>query len=195
MGRHGATWGRRWVPGGDMGTEVGSRLPRGAGMGDGGRAMANLRPMTPQGFETIRKEMEQLWRVERPKVVQEVSDAAAQGDRSENAEYIYGKRRLREIDRRLGYLNRILEQVQVVDPKDLASDRVKFGATVTVEDEDGGQKTYQLVGRDESDAKQGRISIESPIGKALLNRQVGDSVLVRRPAGEVELLLVALDYR
>jgi transcription elongation factor GreB len=133
--------------------------------------------------------------VERPKVTAEVSAAAAQGDRSENAEYIYGKKRLREIDRRLRFLQRRLDNAVVVDPKEQTdASRVYFGATVTLEDEDGNVSTYQLVGPDELDTRGGRISVDSPIGKALLRKAKGDTVTVFRPRGEVELTIMDIRY-
>jgi len=132
--------------------------------------------------------------VERPKVVQEVSDAAAQGDRSENAEYIYGKKRLREIDRRVRLLTKRLDSAVIVKPEEQQGDVVRFGATVEVEDEDGKRKSYMLVGPDESDPAQGKLSFQSPIGRSLLKRRVGDVVVVRRPAGEIELTIVSVRY-
>ncbi len=158
------------------------------------RKMAPSRPITPQGFKRYQEELHQLWHVDRPKIVQEVSDAAALGDRSENAEYIYGKRKLREIDRRIRYLSELMDKLIVVDPREVNADRVKFGATVMVEDEDGAKKCYQIVGEDEVDAKTGRISTQSPIGRALLNKQKGESVLVTRPAGEIELMILEIRY-
>ena len=128
-------------------------------------------------------------------MVQEVSDAAAHGDRSENAEYIYGKKRLREIDRRLRYLSQRLDELVVVDPGQTTSSVVEFGATVTVQDEEGLERVYQIVGEDEVDGKLGRISMRSPMGKALLSRAVGDEVVVRRPAGELPLTVVGVVYR
>jgi len=153
------------------------------------------RQMTRDGYNAILKEIEQLWNYERPVVVQQVSEAAALGDRSENAEYIYGKKRLRQIDSRMGYLNRKVKDVEVVD-LDLQqpSDRVQFGAQVRVENEDGVQKQWRLVDKDESDPKQGRISIQSPIGMALLNRQVGDVVEAKLPRGLVELEILQIHY-
>ncbi len=154
---------------------------------------ANRRYITREGFERFQEELRQLWNVERRKVVAEVQAAAAQGDRSENAEYIYGKRRLREIDRRVHYLTKLLEEAVMVDPAERRNaERVYFGCTVTVEDEDGERTTYQLVGPDEFDAKSGRISIESPLGKALLGKGLDDAVLVRRPKGEIELTVVEI---
>jgi transcription elongation factor GreB len=156
--------------------------------------VSGKKPITPRGYERLQSELNRLWHEERPRIVQEVSDAAAQGDRSENAEYIYGKRKLREIDRRIGYLTTLLERLEIVDPKSNAAKKVKFGATVVVEDEEGKQRTYRLVGEDEVDAKLGEISMASPIGKALLGRAVGDGVTVKRPAGELELVIVELRY-
>jgi len=156
--------------------------------------MTGKKPITPRGYERLTSELARLWHEERPRIVQEVSDAAALGDRSENAEYIYGKKKLREIDRRIGYLTNLIERLEVIDPKSNASKKVKFGATVVVEDEDGGRRTYQIVGEDEVDAKEGRISMRSPMGKALIGRQVGDDVTVKRPASELDLLVIELRY-
>lgn len=136
-------------------------------------------------------------RSQRPAIVQDVADAAAQGDRSENAEYIYGKKKLREIDRRIHFLTKRLELATVVDPKERPEGergRVFFGATVDVEDEDGKTATYQIVGADEIDLARGKISYESPLGRSLLKRAEGDSVLVRKPNGEVELTIVSIRY-
>lgn len=135
-----------------------------------------------------------LWHDERPRVVQEVADAAALGDRSENAEYIYGKRRLREIDRRMRTLNTILEDTEVIDPSQVNADDVQFGATVEVEDEDGRARRFQIVGEHEVDAKLGRVSMVSPMGRALLKARVGDEVVVRRPAGELVLKVTSVRY-
>jgi transcription elongation factor GreB len=152
------------------------------------------RPITPRGYQKYKEELERLWHVDRPKIVQEVSDAAALGDRSENAEYIYGKKKMREIDRRIEFLSKLMDKLQVIDPKEVSYDRVKFGATVVIEDEEGVEKTYQIVGEDEVDAKVGHISTVSPMGRALLNRKVGDSVLVNRPAGELEVTVIDIRY-
>jgi len=150
--------------------------------------------ITPEGARRLSEELGRLRSVERPKTVQEVADAAAQGDRSENAEYIYGKKRLREIDRRMRYLTQRLERAVVVDPKAQRGDKVFFGATVEVEDEDGRRQTFRIVGEDEIDSQAARISWRSPVGRALLGKRVGDVITVRRPAGEVELEIVALRY-
>lgn len=150
--------------------------------------------ITPAGFKTLSDELDQLWRAERPRVTREVEAAAALGDRSENAEYIYGKRRLREIDRRLRFLKKRMENVTVVTAAPDQRDRVFFGAQVTCEDEDGAVLMYRLVGADEIDIAKRWISLDSPIGKALLGKRRGDLVTVQRPKGEVELSIVAIDY-
>ncbi len=152
--------------------------------------------ITTRGAEQLRLELKRLLTVERPKVTAEVSFAASLGDRSENAEYIYGKKRLREIDRRLHFLQKRLERLTVVDPTDQQErDRVFFGATVTLENEEDASKvTYQIVGPDETDTRAGRISIESPVARALLGKKVGDSVTVARPKGEVDFAILAIRY-
>lgn len=152
--------------------------------------------ITPAGHKRLTDELDFLQRTERPRVVSEVQEAAAQGDRSENAEYIYGKKRLREIDRRLRFLAERLKDVTVVDPATQSGDRVFFGATVEVEDENGERQRWQIVGVDESDPSNEKISWRSPIGAALLKKTVGDTVTYRRPDGEtVELTLTAVQYR
>lgn len=150
--------------------------------------------LTPEGAKKLSDELRHLLSVERPKTVQEVADAAAQGDRSENAEYIYGKKRLREIDRRVRFLTKRLDSAVVVQPGEQTGNVVRFGATVEVEDEDGNRKTYLLVGPDESDPDQGKLSFQSPIGRALLKRKVGDVVIVQRPAGEIELEIMSVRF-
>jgi transcription elongation factor GreB len=151
--------------------------------------------LTPQGAKKYADELNRLLSVERPRVVQEVTEAAAQGDRSENAEYIYGKKRLREIDRRVRFLTKRLDAAVVVrDEERTPSDMVRFGANVEVVDENGKRSRYQIVGPDEADPNVGRISFESPLGRSLMKRKVGDSVLVKRPAGEIEIEVVAVEY-
>ena len=151
--------------------------------------------ITPEGARKLQAELEQLWRVERPKVTQEVSDAAALGDRSENAEYIYGKKRLREIDRRVRFLRKRLEELVVVKPGEVADeDRVFFGAWVTLVAEDGHQRRYRLVGPDETDVEHGLISVESPMGRALLGSEEGAEVTVRRPAGPATYTVIQIAY-
>ena len=150
--------------------------------------------ITLEGYRRLQAELEQLWRVERPKVTQEVADAAAHGDRSENAEYIYGKKRLREIDRRLQHLGKRLDELRVVEKPASADGTIRFGAWVTLEDEDGLTSEYRIVGPDESDAARRWISIDSPVAKALLGRRDGDEVIVRRPKGETEYAILAVRY-
>jgi transcription elongation factor GreB len=150
--------------------------------------------ITPEGAKRLQDELSGLLWKERPKVVQDVADAAAQGDRSENAEYIYGKKRLREIDRRIHFLTRRLESAVVVQPGSQGRDRIFFGAIVELEDEEGKATRYQIVGEDELDPKLGRITWRSPVGRALLKRAVGDVVKVVRPSGETELTVISIRY-
>jgi transcription elongation factor GreB len=156
--------------------------------------MAPPNYLTPAGHKQLADELSRLMSVERPKVVREVAEAAAQGDRSENAEYIYGKKRLREIDRRVQFITKRLDSAVVVRPEELGGDVVRFGAVVEVRDEDGNAKTYTLVGPDEADPAKGKLSFQSPLGQALMKRKVGDVVVVKRPAGEIELEIVSLSY-
>lgn len=151
--------------------------------------------ITSAGEKRLKQELHQLWKVERPLITQSVSEAAAQGDRSENADYIYGKRRLREIDRRVRYLSKRLEEVTVVSspPSDL--NKIYFGAYVTLEDEHGKEVTYRLVGPDEIDSKLGYISIDSPMGRALLGKCREQEVLIETPTGPKEYFVVHIDYR
>jgi len=154
-----------------------------------------LNYITVRGRDILAGELRHLQTVERPRVVQEVSDAAAQGDRSENAEYIYGKKRLREIDRRMRYLMKTLEGVTVIDPSKAAkSDKVFFGATVVVEDEEGESQELQIVGVDEIDPSAGRISWRSPIGAALLGKTEEDEVVIETPKGKRTLVIVEVRY-
>jgi transcription elongation factor GreB len=156
--------------------------------------MAGNTYLTPEGAKKLATELNQLACVERPRVVQEVSDAAAQGDRSENAEYIYGKKRLREIDRRIRFLTKRLDSAVVVRQGEVRTDVVAFGARVELQDENGKQMTYRLVGPDEADPSKGLVSFKSPMGQALLKRKVGDVVTVKRPAGEIEIEILSIDY-
>ena len=153
------------------------------------------RYITPAGYERLREELDRLWRIERPRVTREVSEAAAQGDRSENAEYIYGKKRLREIDRRIEFLARRLDELTVVPPRTDHPDRVYFGAFVDLEDENGNVSQFRLVGPDEFDAGSGRISMDSPLGRALLGRAEGDEFTFRRPKGAVTYTILAIPYQ
>ena len=145
-------------------------------------------------MQQLRDELNHLWRVERPKVTQAVSEAAAQGDRSENAEYIYGKKRLREIDRRVRYLQKRIPDLKVVDrpPDDPA--RIFFGAWIKLEDETGTEVRYRIVGPDEFDPAKGWFSIGSPLARALLNKTAGDEVRVTLPLGEMDYYVVAVQY-
>jgi transcription elongation factor GreB len=139
--------------------------------------------ITAAGYRRLEEEAHQLWTVERPKLTRAVAIAAAEGDRSENAEYIYGKRKLFEIDRRLAFLGKRLEVLTIVDQKPKDDGRVYFGVWVTFADEDGGERTLQIVGPDETDSAD-KISCESPMARAFLGRSVGDEVVVPRPKGE-----------
>lgn len=151
--------------------------------------------MTAEGLTRLRQEHSHLVKRERPRVVQEVAEAAAQGDRSENAEYIYGKKRLREIDRRLRFLEQRLDAAVVVDPAlQQRRDRVFFGARVAVADEEGAERVWTIVGEDETDAASGRISHRSPIGQALLGKGLDDEVKVRTPAGERVYVVLDIAY-
>jgi len=172
-----------------------ARPGRGPGGGDQPPQTAPRKSyITPEGAKKLRSELEQLWTVERPRVTQEVADAAAQGDRSENAEYIYGKRRLREIDRRVRFLSKRLDAVTIVSEAPSDPKRAFFGAWVTLEDEDGEEVTYRIVGPDESDVDKGWISMEAPVAKALLGKRDGDEVLVRRPKGDITYTIVGIRY-
>lgn len=150
--------------------------------------------ITREGAKRLQEELAALHATARPKIVVEVADAAAQGDRSENAEYIYGKKKLREIDRRIHWLTRRLESVTVVDSQTGPTSVVYFGTYVDVEDEDGDLATYRIVGEDEINLDQGAISWRSPIGRSLLKKRVGDLVVVTRPRGQAELTIVAIRH-
>jgi transcription elongation factor GreB len=152
--------------------------------------------ITPAGFRRLADELTFLRTKKRPEVVGALADAAAEGDRSENAEYIYRKRQLRDIDKRLRFLSKRLDDVQIVDPATQPRrDRVFFGATVTVEDEDGESATYRIVGVDETDGAAGDISWKSPVGRALLGKTEGDTVTARWHAGLRELTIAKIVYR
>lgn len=152
--------------------------------------------VTPGGFKRLKDEALHLLDKERPDLVKVVQWAASNGDRSENADYIYGKRRLREIDRRIRFLTKRLDAAVMVDPAlREATDQVFFGATVTVIHESGEEKAYSIVGIDEANASCGRISWISPLARALLKAHEGDSVVLRTPAGEEEIEIVTVEYR
>lgn len=152
--------------------------------------------ITPEGLSKVKEELEWLWRVERPRVTSEVETAAAHGDRSENAEYQYGKRRLREIDKRIRFLSKRMDRMQVMtlQQQRAAGDKIGFGAWVTVEDEDGTEATYRIVGPDEFDPDNGMISVDSPVGRALLGKEEGDDVEIRRPRGDTIFCVLAIRY-
>ncbi len=153
------------------------------------------RYITPEGFQRISAEHQRIWTVTRPRVVAEVEAAAALGDRSENAEYVYGKKKLRELDRRLRELSVRMDTLTVVEPRPNPTGRAYFGAWVTVEHEDGSERRYRLVGPDEFDVDAGLISVDAPLGRALLGKREGDVVEVRRPAGTVEVTVVEISWR
>jgi transcription elongation factor GreB len=150
--------------------------------------------ITPEGERALRAELRELWLLRRQDVVPALSAAAAEGDRSENAEYIYRKKQLAQMDRRIRYLSRRLDEVEVVRAKPPRQDRVFFGARVTLEDEAGGLRIYRIVGADEIDAVRGWISVDSPMARALLGREIDEAVTVDSPEGRVELVLLEIDY-
>ncbi len=151
--------------------------------------------ITPDGLKRIKAEYDELFGVERPKIVETVSWAASLGDRSENADYIYGKRRLREIDRRLAHLARIMKAAKVVDPAaQLSRDEVRFGATVELADEDDNRRSLTIVGDDEADASSGRIGWSAPLARAFIGAKVGDERIVRLPGGEKSYEVVGIRY-
>ena len=151
--------------------------------------------ISPKGHQKLVDELQELLRVERPEVIRLVQWAASNGDRSENADYLYGKRRLREIDRRIRFLNQRLDKAVIVDPTQIHSEKVQFGATVEIVDEEGVTRRFTIVGVDEVDTAKGRISWQSPIGKNLLGKKPGDEVLVKVPAGELTYEVVNVIYQ
>ena len=150
--------------------------------------------ITPQGEARLRTELHELWHVRRPQITQSVSEAAAQGDRSENAEYTYGKKMLREIDSRVRFLTKRLESLKVVDAKPSDPDKVYFGAWVTLEDDDGNESRYRIVGPDELDLKLNLISIDSPLARALIGKSLDAEVCVQTPTGEKNWYIIAIEY-
>ncbi len=151
--------------------------------------------ITPQGFQALRKRYDELFKDERPKLVETVSWAAGNGDRSENGDYLYGKKRLREIDRELGWLSKRMKAARVVDPSDqFDKDKVLFGATVTIADEQDRQRTITIVGDDEIDPNNGRVGWNSPLARAVRGSKVGDLRRAALPAGEVEYEVVSIRY-
>ncbi|MCB9229725.1 MAG: transcription elongation factor GreA [Deltaproteobacteria bacterium] len=152
------------------------------------------KPLTRKGHQKLAEEYTRLVKITRPEVVQGIATAAAEGDRSENAEYIYGKKRLRELDKRIRYLNSVLKDAQIIDPQNLTGDRVCFGCTVRVRDEQGFEKEWMLVGDGESNSQEGKISWKSPVARALYGKKTGDVVLASRPAGEMEFEILAINF-
>jgi transcription elongation factor GreB len=150
--------------------------------------------ITPAGYKRLNDELARLWHDDRPKLVETIAWAASNGDRSENGDYIYGKRKLREIDRRIRFLSKRLDSAVIVDNAGKTHERVYFGATVTVVDESGAERTISIVGADELDPGRGRVSWVSPIATALLKASVGDVVTMRTPRGPEELEIVAVRY-
>ncbi|MFT3915452.1 MAG: transcription elongation factor GreB [Anaeromyxobacteraceae bacterium] len=156
--------------------------------------MSRPRYITPEGFARIAREHQRIWTVDRPRIVAEVEAAAALGDRSENAEYIYGKKKLRELDRRLRELSERMDALTVVKPAPHPGGKAFFGAWVRVEDEDGEERLYRLVGPDEFDVAAGHISVDAPLGRGLLGRAEGDTVRIERPAGTLELTVLEVTW-
>ena len=151
--------------------------------------------ITAAGFAKLRSEYEELFGTERPKIVETIAWAAANGDRSENGDYIYGRKRLREIDRRISHLSRIMKAAKVVDPAlQQSRDQVRFGATVELADDDDNRRTLTIVGDDEADAAEGRIGWGAPLARALIGARTGDERIVRLPAGEKSYEIVAIRY-
>lgn len=156
--------------------------------------MARTRYITAEGEQALREELRFLWKEKRPEVTQAVREAAALGDRSENAEYIYGKKQLREIDRRVRFLSKRLDELTVVDRLPDDRDKVFFGAWVTIENEEGEENSYRLVGPDEFDLSKGYLSIDAPMARALLGKRVDDEVRVRTPEGFTEVVITRIHY-
>ena len=150
--------------------------------------------ITPKGLKRLQDEYHQLVHIERPEVTKVVAWAASNGDRSENVDYLYGKKRLREIDKRSRFLSKRIELSIVVDPTRIKNEKVQFGATVTIEDEEGNEKTISIVGVDEIDTKKNRISWRSPLGSSLIGFQVGDTIDVRVPQGLVSYEIIEIVY-
>ncbi|TAL26883.1 MAG: transcription elongation factor GreB [Nitrospirae bacterium] len=151
--------------------------------------------ITPEGQKRLQEELSYLWKVKRPQVTRAVSEAAAMGDRSENAEYIYGKKQLREIDARMHFLKKRLGELVVVDRIPDDTSKVFFGAWVEIEDTGGNVQQYRIVGPDESDYGKNFVSIDSPMAKALLRRTEGDEVVVSRPTGKASFVIMSIRYR
>jgi transcription elongation factor GreB len=152
--------------------------------------------ISPSGFQALRAEYDQLFSVERPTIVETISWAAGNGDRSENGDYLYGKKRLREIDRRMGWLSKRMKSAMVVDGLAQPNkDQIFFGATVTYADEGDNHRTITIVGQDEMDASSGKVSWISPVARAIMKARVGDEVTFQTPGGLQSLEIVSIDYR
>jgi len=150
--------------------------------------------ITPSGFKRLQEEINQLLLKERPEVIKLIQWAASNGDRSENADYLYGRKRLREIDRRLRFLHSRIDIATIINPKDIQSIKVQFGAKVNLKDENDCHKTFTIVGTDEVDTSKGYISWQSPIGTALLGKEEGDQILVKTPSGDLEFEILKIEY-
>lgn len=167
------------------------------------RPMGRYRPprqrgsryITPEGEHVLREELHQLWKVERPVVTNTVHEAAKNGDRSENGDYIYGKRRLREIDSRVRFLNKRLDEVEVVERVPDDTDKIFFGAWVTLEDEAGQEKCWRVVGPDEFDLASGKLSMDSPLARALLGKRLDDEICLQSPSGEQIYFVTKVSYQ
>lgn len=151
--------------------------------------------ITAEGYKKLKDELTQLWKIERPQVTQTVHEAAKNGDRSENGDYIYGKRRLREIDSRVRFLTKRLEALTVVDRLPDDKNKVFFGAWVTLEDDDGNEKTYRIVGPDEFDIGQQKLSMDSPLAKAMLGKRIDDEIVLKKPEGVEIFYIVKIEYK
>lgn len=158
------------------------------------RPRGRARYITPAGERQLRDELQYLWKQKRPEVTQAVREAAALGDRSENAEYIYGKKQLREIDRRVRFLSKRLDELTVVDRLPEDTGRVFFGAWVTIENDAGERHRYRLVGPDEFDLSRGLLSVDSPMARALLGKRLDDDVVIRTPEGRSEVVITDIHY-
>ena len=150
--------------------------------------------ITPEGEQCLRAELHQLWKVERPQVTNAVHEAAKNGDRSENGDYIYGKRRLREIDSRVRFLNKRLDELQVVSSPPDDTGKIYFGAWVTLEDEAGQRHRWRIVGPDEFELCEGKLSMDSPMARSLLGKSLDDEILVRSPSGDQAYYVTAISY-
>ncbi len=151
--------------------------------------------ITPEGEAVLREELHQLWKIERPQVTSVVHEAAKNGDRSENGDYIYGKRRLREIDSRVRFLNKRLDELEVVDRAPTDKDKVRFGAWVTLESEEGEEQCWRIVGPDEFNLQEGKLSMDSPMARAVLGKGLDDEITVQSPSGEQLYYITGIEYR